>query len=154
MKQRIGLLVLAVLMFGIACNKENRHPYSDWTVNGRAFRSNNIEKYGGNPKASTPSPSLSCRDFENRFALSLDDGFDVRGEIPLVFDSIQQDGTTGISFYVDTSYYILSQHMVSKLIATDRWKGLASYYLPPTWFHYFYNPSDSVLISGTFNEPE
>jgi hypothetical protein len=145
-------IVLSLLLFYAGCRKEA--PYSTWTVDGRAFQCNNVEKYDGNPKGGTPGPGLACRVDGSGFEMELRDGFVTSGTVPLIYDDNYYDGYTGINFYVDTSYYILAPHTTSQLTATSRGRGLASHHLPPTWFHYYYDPTDSVLITGTFNEPE
>ena len=144
-----NVLLLAMLFTAGSCKKDPRkhNRYSTWTVNGRQYRSNNVEVT--EEKAVS---MLGCRDFENRYRLGFNyDALIMSGNWPLAYKTCWRC-FGGIDFYVDTNFYILSPYTTNELQASEE-DGKASYYLPPTWFHSYYREGDSVLIEGTFNEP-
>jgi hypothetical protein len=163
------ILFPTVLAFVFAaCNKNEKHTpdkpepitedtvkqYSYWTVNEDSFATNDVSantyRSPGNMIA-----ALEGGDQENSFDMTfIHMDFPQSGEFPLIDSSISYpvSGTVGIDFRYQGDYYFLARPTNNHLSASSV-KGKARYTLPPTWFYSYYHPEDSVLISGTFNEP-
>jgi hypothetical protein len=142
--------ILIFLLTATGCKKENPtlNRYSVWTVDGRVFQSNNIEVAEGKARS-----ALACRDFENRFNLDLTGISDcLRQEAGHSHTMIATVVSQG-SMFTLTPAFTFSLRIQPIGCKPVRMTGEASYYMPPTWFHYYFDRSDSVLIEGTFNEP-
>ena len=157
-----GHIILRILLFpvvlcslGTGCKKDpqKHNRYSEWIFNGQTHRSNNVEAEttSDDPKAGGGNTivGLYCHDAGNRFALSFSGD-----ELPITGSWALKYGIDfkGVSFHVDTMYYRLSPHTTNSLTATED-NGKASYHMPPIWLYRPYDPNDSVLVQGTFNEP-
>ena len=151
-----------------ACNKDEKHTpdrpepiiedtvkqYSYWTVNEDSFSTNqvvaNTYRSPGNALA-----VLRATDSVNNFEIYFThlSRFPQSGDFPLQDSSIHYPVSgVGVYFlYHSTSYFIAypTDHHLSAASVN----GKGQYTLPPTWFYSYYHPEDSVLISGTFNEP-
>ena len=142
--------ILILLIAAIGCKKENpaNNRYSTWTVDGQVYQTNDV-----NVVEEKALSLLSSRDMSKRFKLAFHEQtkLPISGDWPLRYE-VNPGRYPTAGFYVDTMYYIPLSKTENSLRASGS-KGSASYNLPPTWFYYYYDYSDSVLIEGTFNEP-
>ena len=149
MKNKFILPFLLITLSLAACGKKDKKQFSTWTVNGENFSSNEVEASLGKVIC-----ALSSNDFNNRFSF----GFAVGVELPkqgnfLISHVKNYDpDKVVLSFYYKGNFMIIAPSQNTAVVATNN-NGKAQYTLPPTWYIYFENPSDSVLISGAFNEP-
>lgn len=144
------IMLLAISTTLIACNKEKPKQYSHWTINGQEYSSNNVEVAEGHNR---PLSILGNYD-SIRFDLQFIQGYlPTEGSWPLATEStVNQPSKATLAFYLGTKPYIASKHNTNHLKASA-YNGKARYTLEPTWFTYHYDPTDSVLITGTFNAP-
>jgi hypothetical protein len=149
MKNKIILLPLLFVLAFAACNKKDKKQFSNWTVNGENFSSNDVTSSIGKVIC-----ALQCNDFNNNFSF----GFAIGGELPkegsFVISHVETNAPdkTVLSFYYKGNFMIIAPSQNIAVVANDN-NGKARYTLPPTWYAYFDHPNDSVLISGIFNEP-
>lgn len=144
------IMILAITILLIACKKDEPKQYSYWTVNGQEYNSNNVEAVEGQNR---PLSILASHDqirFDLRFQLGY---FPIADSWPLATAAtIDQPMLATLGFYLGNKPYIASGNNTNQLGASTH-NNKARYTLPPTWFVNYYDSGDSVLISGTFNEP-
>jgi hypothetical protein len=152
MKREFQILLVLVIVFAWSCNKKEKPNVSTWTVNGETFTATAASSIG---KAIV---ILSNENFDNgfKFVFYLPGYFPTEGQWP-IGDTSSFNAQNPNYVYVGFSYhgigYTLSEYQIGALQAVVYEDGKASYTLAPTWFTNSLNYSDSVLISGTFNEP-
>jgi hypothetical protein len=147
MKNKFVMLSLLFAFSLTACSKKNKKQFSTWTVNGAYFSSNEV--IATIEKAQS---GLSTNDINNRFLLA----FSI-SELPksgaFELNTSTPGQTCVINFYAYGKFYYSSPSQIGKIQASEVNKK-ARYTLSPAWFVSYENPAtDSVLISGTFNEP-
>lgn len=141
------LFFAAVILLFAKCGK--RKQYSHWKVNGNEYRSNNIEKTVGQGSGGY----LSCMDQEARFSLYFDcTCLPVGGDYQIVKDVNSTPGLVEVKICFSSRCYIVSEHE-KKMLSSSYQNEKSRYEMPPTWFVNFNNPTDSILVEGTFNEP-
>lgn len=146
MRQKLMLLFFSALTLLLGCKK--KPPYSYWTVNGDSFSSNDVDATIGKAVAIFGSNGIS-----NSFSISYYGGYFPVNDTLLINPGNGPDlSGIHISFYYNTKFLIISPNTKSYLEASEQ-KNKAIYHLHPTWFVNYDNANDSVLISGTFNEP-
>jgi hypothetical protein len=149
MKNKFVIPLLLITLFSAACSKKDKKQYSTWNVNGENFSSNDVTGELG--KAIS---ILSSNDINNRFSF----GFAIAAELPkegsFVISHVKNDAPDKVvlSFYYNGNFMKIAPSQNTAIVAANN-KGKAQYTLPPTWYVYFENQNDSVLISGIFNEP-
>ena len=148
----------------IGCKKKQDKSISIWTINGTEYKSNNCTIVIGNGES-----IITGNDPKSRWDLIFYTPLPHEGEWPI--RSFRPDGNNPyfvyLAFYKDTRLYAVSLNNSNLLHAHDV-NGKASFNLEPTWFIRMVNndpgnllpadsslsyTSDSVLISGTFNQP-
>lgn len=145
-KKLIYLLLGIVLVYGISCKKKPKH-FSDWKINGTAYRSNNVTVDVGKGAV-----EMVCHDSEH-FLISwyTSSGFpDSDGIIWQIAGGMQ--GTIGLGIYTQGKYYIVSPHEV-KYARSRVGDGTIEIVVEPIWYVNYANPADSVLIEGVFRKP-
>lgn len=149
MQNKITLLTYFVLVAFLVsgCDKKETKPYSRWTVNGEEFTTNEVVAAAGKTQA-----GMSSQDAGNRFQVTF-----TIGELPRSGTYDLNMAVPGqmcvINFYYHGQLYYSSPAQIGKVEAYEV-KHKARYVLSPTWFVNAARPqTDSVLISGEFNEP-
>ena len=127
-----------------ACNKDNKKQYSTWYVNGQEFKSNNVKKDIGNSAS-----LINCYDEINRFTIGFIIPLPTFGTYPLLIGTYAHPDSVNINFYYNNNFYIPYHNGELKIIGNKKFKAELS----PAWFKNYDDPFDTVLISGTFNEP-
>lgn len=144
------ILIVAISLLFIACKKETPKQYSYWKINGTEYSSNNVEMY-----EDKSGSGFECRDnigFSIGFRYSK---LPRSGAWPIIKTETNDPSFAEVYFYVERKigeYYKMSISESDSIIATEH-NGKVQYILAPTWFVHSLNAADSVLISGTFNEP-
>ena len=146
-----------------ACHKDEKHTpdkpepiiedtvkqYSYWVVNEDSFKTNHVSADIGKARM-----DLYAEGFENRFGIGFNFGYELprNGSFIIAHDDTNNPNYVHVGFYYHDSLYVISPNTNNSIIASSV-NGKAQYTLSPTWFVDYYDHSDSVLISGTFNEP-
>ena len=91
---------------------------------------------------------------ENRFGITFNFGY----ELPTIenFGIEHKSGSSqdsvSVGFYKGATFFIISPYE-NGIISASKEGDKAKYTLQPTWFVNYFDASDSVQISGEFNEP-
>jgi hypothetical protein len=150
MKNKLSIITIVFLILVSACGKKNKKQYSDWSMNGEKFSTNEVLATVG--KVVTV---LESKDKYNGFNITFLVGFSMptQGTFQMLYDPSSNDQSiASVAFFVKGIGYIPSQTPISYLKASSN-NSKARYSIEPTWFINYNTGADSVLISGTFNEP-
>jgi hypothetical protein len=139
--------LLAAILCVSACKKDPPKQYSYWTVNSDSFRTNNvtlsIDKTGTILHGENDAGSFGL--YWGLHSLPTDsNGYLIDSDSPNPVDVSVIIGYQGQSYRV----YQLGQYLSAELV-----NGKAQYRLTDVWFKDYNNPNDTVLVSGTFNQP-
>lgn len=149
MKNKL-LLFFSFVLFIAACGKKNKRQFSTWTMNAEKFSTNEVLATTGKVVS-----VLESNDKYNGFSITFRVGFAMptHGAFQMLYDpSSTEQSMASIAFFVKGIGYIPSQTPTSFLMASS-YNSKARYIIEPTWFVNYNTGTDSVLISGTFNEP-
>lgn len=152
MKNIVLFSVVLTIAF-CSCHKkekptpEDNRQYSYWTVNEDSFSTNQVYSTIGKAIAAITSDG-----FENGFDITFNFGYELpkNGSFQIDCDSYSPDYICISIVYNGVGYHKTS---VPAYLQASEANGKAQYTLQPTWFYNAQDPSDSVLISGIFNEP-
>ncbi|OJV56069.1 MAG: hypothetical protein BGO31_18520 [Bacteroidetes bacterium 43-16] len=141
----IFLLIGFGLIYYISCKKKPNY-FSDWKINGTAYRSNNVTVSEGKGIV-----TMACYAREG-FSLVwyTSSGFPDRGGMWLIADG--SSGTAGVGIYHEGKYYMVSPNEV-KYLNFGVGNGTIEFQAEPAWFINYENPADSVLVEGVFRRP-
>jgi hypothetical protein len=130
------------------CDKKGKNQYSNWTIDGENFSSNNVTTVIGKARM-----DMGCSDV-NRFGISFNLGFELptAGSFAIQHISGQDPDSVSVGFYKGSLFYVISPSSAG-IISCSEANKKARYTLTPTWFVNYHNAQDSVLINGEFNEP-
>lgn len=135
-----------LLFFFTCCKKSDNRQYSYWYVNKDSFSSNNISLDIGKAIA-----VLQCLDSKNNFTIGFHFPYlPTNGTFPILLGSSHNPDSVNVVFYCNDKYYIPFKDC--NLLSSSN-NGKSMFTLAPVWYKNYYNPNDSVLIHGTFNEP-
>lgn len=153
MKIWTSLKLIVVLCIFIACKKEEVKQYSYWKIDGKEYSSNNVWVNGGE-RGDGRRNLVSGGD--ESFSIGFNTGISSlpdQGVFLLVGGIPTQNATNErVGFLVRHAGkgYFPSAHE-RKYLQAERVNGKVRYTMPETWF--VNTSSDSILVSGTFNEP-
>lgn len=143
------ILLSAVCCCWMSCDKNRNKQYSTWYINGESFYSRDVvfaTSKGGN--------NLTKTGTDNGF--SLGSGLTSApqpGYLGISIDAVSHNPALfRVHFYQNGAGYQLSSHNPDSVLASYV-NGKLRYEMPAAWFVNYTDPTDSVLISGTFNEP-
>ena len=138
-------LTFLPLILLTACNKDNKKQYSTWYVNGQEFKSNNVKKDIGKAVS-----VIACRDEINRFTLTFYfSSLPTSGVFHVIRGKNAHPDSVNFVFYYNNNFYTPYHDGSINIINHKKFRAELS----PTWYKNYDNPLDTVLISGTFNEP-
>ncbi len=150
MKNKFILPLILIALSFSACDKKGKQQYSNWTIDGKNFSTNEVNNTNG--KALT---FLSTTDKYNGFSFSFYIGgaLPQQGSFQMVYDPASSDPSiVSVAFFINGIGYVPTQTPLSFLLASSS-KDKAQFKIEPTWFINYNTKADSVLISGTFLEP-
>jgi len=149
MKNRL-LIALFAFVGLIACKKHHFHSrYNYWQVNSDSFSSNNVD--AGSSRMDLYFSGIA--NHSNRFQFTFPHAYFPRSGVYKVLVGVRtQYEVVTCSFEYKGRFYVPSPFS-NTYITTYTENDKAKFVLPPTWFVYYNNVKDSVLIRGTFSEP-
>lgn len=140
--------VVAFLLLFLSCGKKEKKQFSSWQVSGATFSTNDVDGTVGKAMC-----VLSSNDPANRFELSFRlGGFPHAGTYYLRRVPGNNPDSVDMGIAWKGNYYMPALSNVQGLAASvvnDKF----SYQLLQGWFVNYADASDTVLVSGTFNEP-
>ncbi|RYD99046.1 MAG: hypothetical protein EOP54_05465 [Sphingobacteriales bacterium] len=136
-----------VLAYSTSCEKKPKQ-FSDWKINGTAYRSNNVSVSVGKGSA-----AMACQEPEGfSIVWYTSSGFPDRdGRVWRIADGGQ--GTVGLGIYRQGIYYNVSPHEIKYMRSRIGDNGGIELVVEPVWYVNYDNPADSVLIEGVFRRP-
>lgn len=157
------LLLLGAVSALVSCGKEKpQNPESVFYLGNTAVRTRDFKGYCINGKTEL----RFARSISSGKYLSLQLGFNYstfpNHDSLLVSYSGHSFNQRNIGFHLDTTQYLVDQNNNTYIQAISLSNGKAKYILQPTWFYsqypdptytYFIKGNDSILVQGTFYEP-
>lgn len=141
-RKYLNILFLLLL---ISCNKDNKKQYSTWYVNGQEFKSNNVQKDIGKIVS-----GIMGGEQANRFTLAFYfSPLPTSGTFHVIRGKHAHPDSVNFVFYYNNNFYTPYHDGSINIINNKKFRAELS----PTWYKNYDNPLDTVLISGTFNEP-
>jgi hypothetical protein len=141
-----SFFIIIIFLFS-SCKKTLSPQYSNWTVNGASFSTNDIKVDEGKARH-----EIVTNNYHNGFQIIFNLGyFPTNGNFKL--DCSLQD-PNWVCFNIlfrDTGY--LPKVNNSNLINATINNSKGSYVLQPTWFYNSYRTNDSISVQGVFNIP-
>jgi hypothetical protein len=147
MKHSPILLLIICILFFANCKKKDTRNYSYWQVNQDKFSSNNVSVDIGKA-ISTVGINEIINSFHITFHFST---LPISGNFPLAgrYSHAHPDSVT-LNFYYKENFYVPQK---SGLLIVNEKSGKSSFFLNSTCFENYNDAKDTVLITGTFNEP-
>ncbi|HTO14742.1 MAG TPA: hypothetical protein VLZ83_03180 [Edaphocola sp.] len=141
----IGIAVLSLSL--LSCNKYRNNQYSTWYVNGEEFKTNEVKITMGPEE--TYILSTIKNNLKNNFGLS----FYNKPVLGIYKIRVGYDYNYAFLdiFYNSKYYYPLDTNAF--ILVENNNNNKLKFTLKDTWFHYYYDKNDSVLVHGVFNEP-
>lgn len=132
-----------------ACNKGKPRQYSYWKAGKQEYASNNVKL----TKGKAISQFFILDPTERVFLEFFMTGLPNNGQYLIVKDNpLQQDDRCVLSFTIDSRWYQVAASE-QKYVQASMGEHGAVITMPPTWYINHNDPTDSILIEGTFNEP-
>ncbi len=148
MRNSLTLIVITIFILLTGCRKKDSPQYSYWRVNTDSFSSNEVNVDRG--KART---DLETKTIDNGFGFTFYlNHLPTFGTFFITNTIIQHPLYVGMDIHYKGNYFNVAQDLRNKIVAKEV-NGKAQYLLLNTWFKNYFNSNDSVLVSGTFNEP-
>jgi hypothetical protein len=149
MQKLSSVSLILFLICCIGCKKNNNNRFSEWTVKGEKFSTNDVTIDLGKMVSRLYSgPS------ENGFYLQFNshNTLPTAGELTLAITGIYVDTYAQLTFLYKGDRFVVS-HNCPQVLHPSAPEGNPEYTLSPTWFIKEVDSTDSVLVTGVFRKP-